>query len=150
MCCVLATAGLTGVQDVFGTKRMLVCEVWVFILGNIIAGTARTLSQLVAGRMIAGVGGAGLLSLCTIIVSRKHSTIRGHTREISDKNYDRIDKRTPEEYISQPHQCSIHRCGLTWTDPRWVACEVWKLAMDVSRSIVVQIVNIPTILPVSC
>lgn len=50
---------------------MLVCEVWVFIIGNIIAGTAHTLPQLVAGRLIAGVGGAGLLSLCTIIVSRK-------------------------------------------------------------------------------
>ncbi|GJF00175.1 MFS general substrate transporter [Phanerochaete sordida] len=62
---------LTGrLSDVFGTKRMLVCEVWVFIVGNIIAGTARSLSQLVAGRMIAGVGGAGLLSLCTIIVSQ--------------------------------------------------------------------------------
>lgn len=62
---------LTGrLSDVFGAKRMLVCEVWVFIVGNIIAGTARSLSQLVAGRMIAGVGGAGLLSLCTIIVSQ--------------------------------------------------------------------------------
>ncbi|EKM53013.1 uncharacterized protein PHACADRAFT_98931 [Phanerochaete carnosa HHB-10118-sp] len=49
---------------------MLVCEVWVFIVGNIIAGTSRSLSQLVAGRMVAGVGGAGLLSLCTIIVSQ--------------------------------------------------------------------------------
>lgn len=59
------------VQDVFGTKRMLVCEVWVFIIGNIVAGTAHSLAQLVAGRLVAGVGAAGLLSLCTIIVSRK-------------------------------------------------------------------------------
>lgn len=59
-------------QDVFGTKRMLVCEVWVFIIGNIIAGTAHSLNQLVAGRLIAGVGGAGLLSLVTIIVSRTY------------------------------------------------------------------------------
>lgn len=61
-------------QDVFGTKRMLVCEVWVFIIGNIIAGTAHSLAQLVAGRLVAGVGAAGLLSLCTIIVSRELSS----------------------------------------------------------------------------
>ncbi|KAI0083894.1 major facilitator superfamily domain-containing protein [Irpex rosettiformis] len=62
---------LTGrLSDVFGTKRMLVCEVWVFIFGNIVAGTAHNLTQLVAGRLISGVGGAGLLSLCTIVLSQ--------------------------------------------------------------------------------
>lgn len=50
---------------------MLLVGVWVFIVGNIIAGTARTLQQLVAGRLLSGVGGAGLLSLSTIIVSRE-------------------------------------------------------------------------------
>ena len=49
---------------------MLITEVWIFIFGNIIAGTAHTLRQLVAGRLISGVGAAGLLSLVTIIVSR--------------------------------------------------------------------------------
>ncbi|KAI0691484.1 major facilitator superfamily domain-containing protein [Cytidiella melzeri] len=62
---------LTGrLSDVVGTKRMLVCEVWVFIFGNIVAGTAHNLTQLVAGRLISGVGAAGLLSLCTIVVSQ--------------------------------------------------------------------------------
>ncbi|KAJ3525096.1 hypothetical protein NM688_g8457 [Phlebia brevispora] len=56
--------------EALGTKRMLLAEVWVFIIGNIIAGTAHNLSQLVAGRLLAGVGGAGLISLCTIIVSQ--------------------------------------------------------------------------------
>ncbi|KAF7795452.1 hypothetical protein EIP86_006613 [Pleurotus ostreatoroseus] len=56
--------------EVFGTKRMLLAEVWIFIFGNIIAGTAHNIKQLVAGRLIAGVGGAGLMSLCTIIVSQ--------------------------------------------------------------------------------
>ena len=49
---------------------MLIAGVWIFIAGNVIAGTAKRLSQLVAGRRISGVGGAGLLSLTTIIVSR--------------------------------------------------------------------------------
>lgn len=50
---------------------MLIGEVWIFILGNIVAGTARRLPQLVAGRLLSGVGGAGLLALSTIIVSRE-------------------------------------------------------------------------------
>ena len=49
---------------------MLLAEVWIFIIGNIIAGTAHNLTQLVAGRLLAGVGGAGLMALCTVIVSR--------------------------------------------------------------------------------
>lgn len=69
-------------QDVFGTKRMLLAEVWVFIIGNVIAGTAKRLPQLVAGRLISGVGGAGLLALSTIIVSRQsiHYSVVGRKR----------------------------------------------------------------------
>lgn len=55
----------------FGTKRLLIAEIWIFVLGNVIAGSARRLPQLVAGRLVSGVGGAGLLSLATIIVSRE-------------------------------------------------------------------------------
>ncbi len=36
---------------------MLIGKVWVFILGNIIAGTAHNLKQLVAGRLFSGVAG---------------------------------------------------------------------------------------------
>lgn len=50
---------------------MLVTLVWVFIIGNVIAGTAHNLNQLVAGRLISGVGGAGLLSLSFIVLTRK-------------------------------------------------------------------------------
>lgn len=54
-----------------GTKRLLIIGIWIFILGNIIAGVSKSLTQLVAGRLISGVGGAGLLSLSTILVSRR-------------------------------------------------------------------------------
>jgi len=48
------------------------------VIGNIIAGTAKSLPQLVAGRLISGVGGAGLLSLSTIILSQlTHERQRG-------------------------------------------------------------------------
>ncbi|KAH8091402.1 major facilitator superfamily domain-containing protein [Cristinia sonorae] len=62
---------ITGrLSDVFGTKNLLIAEIWIFVLGNIIAGTAHQLPQLVAGRLVSGVGGAGLLSLSIIIVSQ--------------------------------------------------------------------------------
>lgn len=54
-----------------GTKRLLIGELWIFVIGNIIAGTANTLNQVVAGRLIAGVGGAGLISLSCILISRE-------------------------------------------------------------------------------
>ncbi|KAG6809887.1 hypothetical protein H0H92_014268 [Tricholoma furcatifolium] len=61
---------ITGrLADAVGAKRLLVIEVWVFIVGNIIAGTGKNLTQLVAGRLITGVGAAGLLSLAVILVS---------------------------------------------------------------------------------
>ncbi|GLB39226.1 putative MFS general substrate transporter [Lyophyllum shimeji] len=61
---------ITGrLADAVGAKRLLIIEIWVFIFGNIVAGLSRNLSQLVAGRLISGVGGAGILSLCIIMVS---------------------------------------------------------------------------------
>ncbi|KAI0075681.1 MFS general substrate transporter [Panus rudis PR-1116 ss-1] len=57
-------------SDVFGTKRMLIIEVWIFVIGNIIAGVAKSLPHLVAGRLISGIGGAGLFSLAIIMVSQ--------------------------------------------------------------------------------
>ncbi|KAF9455740.1 major facilitator superfamily domain-containing protein [Collybia nuda] len=57
-------------KDAVGTKRLLIIEIWVFILGNLIAGLSKGLTQLVAGRLISGVGGAGLLSLSSILVSQ--------------------------------------------------------------------------------
>ncbi|KAJ7584655.1 major facilitator superfamily domain-containing protein [Mycena floridula] len=56
--------------DAFGTKRLLIGSLWVFIIGMIITGTSQDLTQLVAGRFIAGAGGAGLLSYPCILISQ--------------------------------------------------------------------------------
>lgn len=48
-------------------------------MGNIIAGVSNNLTQLVAGRLISGVGGAGLLSLCVIIISRQYNMYQNMT-----------------------------------------------------------------------
>ncbi|KAK7464902.1 hypothetical protein VKT23_006111 [Stygiomarasmius scandens] len=62
---------VTGrIADAVGTKRLLLIELWVFVIGNIIAGTSNTLGQIIVGRLISGLGGAGLLSLACILVSQ--------------------------------------------------------------------------------
>ncbi|KAJ3732966.1 major facilitator superfamily domain-containing protein, partial [Lentinula guzmanii] len=38
--------------------------------GNIIAGTSKTLTQIIVGRLISGIGGAGLMSVVCILVSQ--------------------------------------------------------------------------------
>ncbi|ESK88241.1 mfs drug [Moniliophthora roreri MCA 2997] len=61
---------LGRIADVVGVKRFLMIELWIFVIGNIIAGTANTLAQIIAGRLIAGIGGAGLLTLSCIVISQ--------------------------------------------------------------------------------
>ncbi|KAJ4495425.1 major facilitator superfamily domain-containing protein [Lentinula lateritia] len=58
------------IADVVGSKRLLLIELWIFALGNIIAGTSKTLTQIVVGRLISGIGGAGLMSVVCILVSQ--------------------------------------------------------------------------------
>lgn len=110
---------------------MLVCEVWVFIIGNIIAGTAHSLNQLVAGRLIAGVGGAGLLSLVTIIVSR---TYESHLQlKTSADAQIRANARKATKYLSQPHQRSFYHCGLARACDWRRTGKVGQLEMDVGQ-----------------
>ncbi|KAL0575230.1 hypothetical protein V5O48_006746 [Marasmius crinis-equi] len=62
---------ITGrIADAVGVKRLLILELWVFVIGNIIAGTAKGLGQIIAGRLVAGIGGAGLLTLSCIVITQ--------------------------------------------------------------------------------
>ncbi|KAJ3971810.1 major facilitator superfamily domain-containing protein [Lentinula raphanica] len=58
------------IADVVGSKRLLLIELWIFALGNIIAGTSKSLTQIIVGRLISGIGGAGLMSVVCILVSQ--------------------------------------------------------------------------------
>ena len=44
-------------QAVTGQKVLLFAELWIFIIGNVIAGSAHNLAQLVGGQLVSGVGG---------------------------------------------------------------------------------------------
>ncbi|TRM65410.1 major facilitator superfamily domain-containing protein, partial [Schizophyllum amplum] len=61
---------ITGrIADAVGCKRFLLIELWIFVIGNTIAGTSTTLAQLIVGRLISGIGGAGMLSMVCVLVS---------------------------------------------------------------------------------
>ncbi|KAH8810501.1 major facilitator superfamily domain-containing protein [Flagelloscypha sp. PMI_526] len=57
------------VADIVGAKRLLIIVIWIFIAGSLIAGLSNSMELLVAGRLISGVGAAGILSLVIIIIS---------------------------------------------------------------------------------
>lgn len=56
-------------SDVFGRKSMLLLCIFCFSFGCFLCGNAQSLSILVAGRFITGIGGGGLSSLTTIAMS---------------------------------------------------------------------------------
>lgn len=110
---------------------MLVVEVWIFIFGNIVAGTAHNLVQLVVGRLISGVGGAGLLSLCTIVISRETPPPLLPSASLIPP---RTHARETEKLLPQPHQRRFHSRRLPWTNHRWQFREVGPLELDVSSA----------------
>ncbi|KAJ7806153.1 major facilitator superfamily domain-containing protein [Mycena olivaceomarginata] len=60
----------TGVlAQMFGRKSVLVGALAVFSLGCALCGAAQTMAMLIGGRVVQGIGGAGILSVSTIIIS---------------------------------------------------------------------------------
>ncbi|KAA8902059.1 hypothetical protein TRICI_005947 [Trichomonascus ciferrii] len=57
------------ISDIFGRKEVLIfCNV-MFAIGCLICGVSYNLEWLVAGRVVSGIGGGGIMSLSTIAVS---------------------------------------------------------------------------------
>ena len=52
-------------SDRFGTRRVLIVALAVFTLGSALAGRAQTLDELIAARLLQGLGGGALLPLAT-------------------------------------------------------------------------------------
>ncbi|KAJ7075851.1 Mfs1.2 [Mycena belliarum] len=60
----------TGVlAQMFGRKAVLITSLAIFSLGCALCGAAQTMAMLIGGRVVQGMGGAGILSTCTIIIS---------------------------------------------------------------------------------
>ena len=56
-------------SDIFGRKPTLLFAFAVFGLGCLFCGLARTMTELIAARIFAGVGGGGFNTLSTIMLS---------------------------------------------------------------------------------
>jgi MFS family permease len=54
--------------DRHGRRNMLVVAVGVFTLGSLACGIAQSLPQLIAARVVQGLGGAGLMTLSQALV----------------------------------------------------------------------------------
>ncbi|KAI8613336.1 major facilitator superfamily domain-containing protein [Chytriomyces sp. MP71] len=55
--------------EMFGRKGVFVGAMIIFEVGSLICGIAQSMSMLVVGRAIAGVGGGGIFSMVIIIIS---------------------------------------------------------------------------------
>jgi MFS family permease len=55
-------------SDIWGRKSILQITIAVFFLGSVLSATAVSLSMLIVGRTIQGLGAGGLLALVNIVV----------------------------------------------------------------------------------
>ena len=65
--CIPASAWLS---DRFGTRRVFAASIWIFTLGSLASGVAQNLTQLVAARVLQGIGGALLMPIGRYVLVR--------------------------------------------------------------------------------
>ena len=70
---IVACAGSVPVwgklSDIFGRKPALLLANFIFFAGSTISATAVSIKMLIAGRVIQGIGGGGLIILVNIVIS---------------------------------------------------------------------------------
>jgi len=54
--------------DRYGRRRMLVTALAVFVVGSLVCGASQSMHQLIAGRVLQGLGAGGLMSLSFAII----------------------------------------------------------------------------------
>ncbi|KAI0643317.1 MFS general substrate transporter [Trametes meyenii] len=69
-------------SDIFGRKSCLIFAYTVFALGCLFCGLARNMTELIAARALAGIGGGGMTTLASIVMSdiaplRQRGTLQG-------------------------------------------------------------------------
>jgi len=58
-----------SLAEIFGRRVMMLFVLIVFALGSALCGSAQSMTWLIAARTVQGIGGGGILALCSIIVS---------------------------------------------------------------------------------
>ena len=64
-----ATPTWGKLSDIWGRKVILLLANFVFFIGSLIAALSINIKMLIAGRVIQGIGGGGLISLSNICIS---------------------------------------------------------------------------------
>ncbi|KAI2775670.1 MFS general substrate transporter [Daldinia loculata] len=59
---------LGKISDIFGRKPILLAAIIVFLIGSLVGALANNINTLIAGRVIQGIGGGGILGLSITIV----------------------------------------------------------------------------------
>lgn len=71
---VLATAVVTPfygkLADIFGTKKIFIVAISVFTAGSLACGLAWSMQSLIAARVLQGLGGGGLMTLCFVMLAQ--------------------------------------------------------------------------------
>lgn len=57
------------ISDIFGRKPIILLAVTVFLLGSVLCGVSKSLSMLIAGRVIQGIGSGGCIVLPNLCVT---------------------------------------------------------------------------------
>ncbi|KAH6678305.1 major facilitator superfamily domain-containing protein [Halenospora varia] len=60
---------LGKISNIFGRKPVLLVNYALFALGSAIAGSGRSMGEIIFGRIICGFGAAGMVSLVSILIS---------------------------------------------------------------------------------
>ncbi|KAJ9658089.1 hypothetical protein H2198_003927 [Neophaeococcomyces mojaviensis] len=58
---------IASLSDIFGRRELLIPSITFFAVGSIICGAAGNFTTMLAGRVVQGVGGAGIITLSQII-----------------------------------------------------------------------------------
>lgn len=58
---------IASLSDIFGRQELLVPSILFFIIGSIVCAVAHNFTTMLAGRVLQGVGGAGIITLAQII-----------------------------------------------------------------------------------
>lgn len=71
---VLATAVVTPFYgkfaDIYGTKKIFIIAISTFTAGSLACGLAWSMPSLIAARVLQGLGGGGLMTLCFVILAQ--------------------------------------------------------------------------------
>ncbi|KAJ5953141.1 hypothetical protein N7454_000037 [Penicillium verhagenii] len=58
-----------SLSDIYGRRKTLVAALGLFVIGSIVGCVAHSMATLLAGRVIQGIGGGGLIPLAMIVIT---------------------------------------------------------------------------------